>query len=157
MLNILPPHSTSQVAQMSLITFLDWVIKCSLSEGLLCLTCWLWLLPLASEAACDSRETPLADWGNCCMTSPSWVIMLHKEKASKANEMLWVASQIYWESLLCQRSVERKHFVGFSVSLSSPYLLLSFIFIASVLFPPLLLLFHLFFTPFCPSLSCTHT
>lgn len=67
-------------------------------SGLLCLTCWLWLLPLASEAARDSRETPLSEWGNCCMTSPAWVIMLPREMASKPNGILWMASQIGWES-----------------------------------------------------------
>ncbi len=34
------------------------------------------------------------------MTSPAWVIMLHREKASKANEILWVVSQIDLESFM---------------------------------------------------------
>lgn len=66
------------------------------------------------------------------MTSPAWVIVLHREKASKANEILWVASQTWshlHNSLLCQWSVETKQFVGFSLSLSQqllPALLFNF-------------------------------
>lgn len=97
------------------------------------------------------------------MTSSAWVIMLFRGKRHQRQMRYfgWLNKQSgshLINSLLCQWSVETKHFGGFSLSLSEqllPSCLLNFLSfsLVSVFVTPL----HLFISLRSSSLPLTHT